>query len=301
MDIGSSSYTEFDWADPALLKFMKEHNLIRHMKMMIHSHHNMSAFFSGVDVAELHANTPNHNVYISLIVNNQMNNVARMAYIDERSSEIIQKIKSKRRNLKGEFVIEETEEKYTEEEKYLCYNDMEIIYEGIDKIQSRLEFLENKKTKTSLFKQSTANNLITKGRSFTSENRHKETIKSPFLFSDENISDNDEVADEEIEKIAISLVFGLDVAKKKNIDVDICFLKLGEIEENKKTAVKLIINKQQILEKSRSILPKNFLISNNVYKHILEELYVLFDNYESYCPLTVDYVLKELNDLLYGI
>lgn len=70
MDVGSSGYTEYEF-DPsdeysferiatALEKGMK----IGH----IHTHHSMGTFFSGTDMSELHDNAPNHNFYLSLIV-----------------------------------------------------------------------------------------------------------------------------------------------------------------------------------------------------------------------------------------
>lgn len=38
----------------------------------IHSHNTMGVFFSGTDWGELEDNAPNHNYYLSLIVNNFM-------------------------------------------------------------------------------------------------------------------------------------------------------------------------------------------------------------------------------------
>jgi len=73
MDKGTSSYTTYK-LDPKIIMdhYMKrpdhEDFLIGH----IHSHHDMKTFFSGTDTDELHENAPNHNLYLSLIVNNNM-------------------------------------------------------------------------------------------------------------------------------------------------------------------------------------------------------------------------------------
>ncbi len=70
MDVGSSGYTEYEF-DPAdeysferIATALEEGKKIGH----IHTHHNMGTFFSGTDMSELHDNAPNHNFYLSLIV-----------------------------------------------------------------------------------------------------------------------------------------------------------------------------------------------------------------------------------------
>lgn len=46
----------------------------------IHSHHSMSVFFSGTDMDELKDNCANHNFYLSLIVNNYGEMIAKLVY-----------------------------------------------------------------------------------------------------------------------------------------------------------------------------------------------------------------------------
>jgi hypothetical protein len=71
MDVGTSTYTEYsmdeadDYADPKVIKLMTDGNKMGHC----HTHHSMKTFFSGTDTDELHENAPNHNYYLSLIVN----------------------------------------------------------------------------------------------------------------------------------------------------------------------------------------------------------------------------------------
>lgn len=53
----------------------------------IHSHNNMGVFFSGTDMEELFDNSPSHNYYLSLIVNNRNEMVAKVCiYSEARSS-----------------------------------------------------------------------------------------------------------------------------------------------------------------------------------------------------------------------
>jgi len=71
MDIGTSTYTEYDmeagddYATEKWMDHLESGGKIGHL----HTHHNMSCYFSGVDTQELHDNAPNHNYYLSLIVN----------------------------------------------------------------------------------------------------------------------------------------------------------------------------------------------------------------------------------------
>lgn len=71
MDIGNSSYTEYDmeagddFATDKWMDHLEAGGKIGHL----HTHHSMTTFFSGVDTQELHDNAPNHNYYLSLIVN----------------------------------------------------------------------------------------------------------------------------------------------------------------------------------------------------------------------------------------
>ena len=58
--------------NPAILTMKKGH---------CHSHNTMPTFFSGTDDSELRDNAPNHNIYVSLIVNNRNENCAKIAVL----------------------------------------------------------------------------------------------------------------------------------------------------------------------------------------------------------------------------
>lgn len=70
MDIGTQAYTEFDM-NPDVIAYMAEHIELLDCQMgLIHSHNNMSTFFSGTDTATLKEEGRDRNNFVSLIVNN---------------------------------------------------------------------------------------------------------------------------------------------------------------------------------------------------------------------------------------
>jgi hypothetical protein len=80
MDIGTAGYTEYEYG-PDLIKHMMENKYLLPMsKGHIHSHNSMGVFFSGTDTEELHGNSEFHNLYLSLIVNNNNDMVAKIAF-----------------------------------------------------------------------------------------------------------------------------------------------------------------------------------------------------------------------------
>lgn len=70
MDIGSTTYTEFNMS-PDVISYMAQHPELLDYKMgLIHSHNNMSTFFSGTDLSTLQEEGNERNHFVSLIVNN---------------------------------------------------------------------------------------------------------------------------------------------------------------------------------------------------------------------------------------
>lgn len=71
MDIGTAAYTEFDMS-PDVISYMTENPDLLDCQMgLIHSHNNMSTFFSGTDTATLKEEGVDRNHFVSLIVNNE--------------------------------------------------------------------------------------------------------------------------------------------------------------------------------------------------------------------------------------
>lgn len=70
MDIGTQAYTEFDM-NPDVISYMCENPELLDCQMgLIHSHNNISTFFSGTDTATLKEEGRDRNNFVSLIVNN---------------------------------------------------------------------------------------------------------------------------------------------------------------------------------------------------------------------------------------
>lgn len=78
MDIGTSGYTQYA-ESVDILSYRVEHNLLEEgiQEGLIHSHNTMSAFFSGTDQSTLNKEGAEANHFLSLIVNNAGQYVAR--------------------------------------------------------------------------------------------------------------------------------------------------------------------------------------------------------------------------------
>lgn len=93
LDIGTGTYTEYDPADPELIKhMMTNRHLLTMKKGHIHSHNNMAVFFSGTDDGELVDNCGFHNFYLSLIINNKNDMCAKVAFKAKGQIETVTKL-----------------------------------------------------------------------------------------------------------------------------------------------------------------------------------------------------------------
>ena len=70
MDIGTEGSTEFDMT-PDVISYMTDNDLLDYQVGLIHSHHSMSTFFSGVDTNTLLEEGIDRAHFVSLIVNNK--------------------------------------------------------------------------------------------------------------------------------------------------------------------------------------------------------------------------------------
>jgi hypothetical protein len=118
-DIGTGTYTEYDY-DSKFTTFLMKNPQFMDMKVgHIHSHNNMSVFFSGTDQSEIEDNSACHNIYLSLIVNNRNDMEAKIAVRADRKSQI--KDEYKFPNEKGE-IITMYDEVATEDSLVMIYN-----------------------------------------------------------------------------------------------------------------------------------------------------------------------------------
>ena len=126
MDIGTAGYTEFDMS-PDVMTYMTEHPELMECQMgLIHSHNNMSTFFSATDTATLKEEGRDRNHFVSLIVNNAGSYTAA----------ITRKVKSKRvvnetfsyESFEG--VLVEATDNWEEEVEEIQYFHLDITKEG---------------------------------------------------------------------------------------------------------------------------------------------------------------------------
>lgn len=83
MDRGIKAHTKFDWDEDIVEYRMDNPDSMEWLVGLIHSHNTMTSWFSHEDWDELNENCPLHNFYLSLIVNNYTNMVAKVAFTGE--------------------------------------------------------------------------------------------------------------------------------------------------------------------------------------------------------------------------
>lgn len=123
MDIGTQAYTEFDM-NPDVIAYLCENPELLDCQMgLIHSHNNMSTFFSGTDTATLKEEGRDRNNFVSLIVNNAGNYTAA----------ITRRVKSKsvKESISYEFFGDG--EKHDTKEYVSEENEIEWFYLNIEK------------------------------------------------------------------------------------------------------------------------------------------------------------------------
>ena len=149
MDIGNATYTEFNMS-PDVISYMAQKPELLDCKMgLIHSHNNMSTFFSGTDIATLNEEGNERNHFVSLIVNNA----------GKYTAAITRKVKFKSvRDLSYESftgTIDLTEKEVVEGEEIEYFN-LDIVFEEeqedyITEISNRLDEIKKHKTPTTSY------------------------------------------------------------------------------------------------------------------------------------------------------
>jgi len=132
LDMGSSAYTEYN-LDERFMDFIEEDFEERCTWKLghIHSHNSMAVFFSGTDMAELNDNAPAHNFYLSLIVNNAMDFLAKVAFIGEAKKDIKQ-VPYTAKNVNGiDYIIEKQDFEVNTQKLFLydceIYSDLQEL------------------------------------------------------------------------------------------------------------------------------------------------------------------------------
>lgn len=158
MDKGSSGATEYELnggEDDFHIDYMEKYPDRRSWKIgHIHSHNTMGVFFSATDVGELKDNASAHNIYVSLIVNNDMKTCCRICYIEEPLINNIS-FQWQARNEKGETYISRSTENVVVDKCLVTHEaEIEISFPPesvfndffLENIQKVLEKKEERKT-----------------------------------------------------------------------------------------------------------------------------------------------------------
>lgn len=125
LDVGTTGYTEFKLGVDLFDLFDEKPHLLGKAYGLMHSHHSMTAFFSGTDSENLWDSAKFFNFYLSLIVNKAGDFVAKVSVEGKYSAAITQHVKDS----KGEF----KEYKYDEPEATCVFvYDCDINWESTE-------------------------------------------------------------------------------------------------------------------------------------------------------------------------
>lgn len=150
MDVGTAGYTEFS-ISPDIIGYMADNpELLNYQQGIIHSHHNLGAFFSATDINTLEEEGKTRNHLVSLIVDNKGSYVAAITRRSTVKSNITSTISYNSFNNK-EFNYQESEE---EEKVKLEYFNLDIEFDSykmdseyIDRLNQLKDNNKNKKIK----------------------------------------------------------------------------------------------------------------------------------------------------------
>lgn len=125
MDIGTQAATEYEFG-PESVKIFDDYPEVGEMRMgNIHSHNSMRVFFSGTDMSELEENSRHHHVYLSVIVNNASDVIAKLAVNIESKTTV---------DTKREYTINDINNKPISSENTLSEEKSENLLYTIDLI-----------------------------------------------------------------------------------------------------------------------------------------------------------------------
>jgi hypothetical protein len=223
LDMGSQAYTEYN-LDDRFMDFIEEDFEERCTWKLghIHSHNSMAVFFSGTDMAELNDNAPAHNFYLSLIVNNAMDFLAKVAFIGEAKRDIKQ-VPYTAKNVQGQdYIIEKQDFEVNSQKLFIfdcdIYSDLQELSTTEQFIAQVAKIMEPKPVKK--VESKWPSSLPTSGNSWSKGSRDQkliddwnrgfkqQTSKNPTLFEDWGLPSNmdkeiEDLQEEELKNISI--------------------------------------------------------------------------------------------------
>lgn len=194
LDLGSASYTEFEYSPDFAAYIARNPLLMDHQMGLIHSHNNMSVFFSGTDTATLQEQAPLYKKFLSIIVNNRMDIVAKLAVYTEsditNNTEIISITNYQDIDYTTKKINNNSKTTKVFKEKEVWVYDCDIIKEGREIVDEEFKgFVEDLKTNTA--KQSFNKPLIN-----TKQPIQGELFKTPPSF---NVANNVKHPDDKVQ------------------------------------------------------------------------------------------------------
>lgn len=232
MDIGVSTYTEFDM-NPDVISYMAQNQeLLDCQSGLVHSHHAMKTYMSGTDLNTLKEEGIDRNNFVSLIVNNEGTYTAA----------ITRKIKSKKEYISYEFfgegekhdIIDNNEEITIEyyylniikEGETLEFNDIEERINEIKKNKTTSRIIQNNNTK--FYPQHNQRNLfsdykpIESNKTNYTEKENSYLSKEEILLNREDIPyDTLKVDNNVLKSLLYQIITGsIIITNKSNIDLD---------------------------------------------------------------------------------
>ena len=169
MDIGNATYTEFETGDEAIKYFQKYPKQLGKVKMgIIHTHHNMRAFFSGTDMGALEDCATTDSLLLSLIVNFDEKPVAKIAYmVPETTTEKVKYYPSKMFKKLENFFLKEQQIEVTKD--VLVTLDLDVEWKGQSEVKDQY-FLD---TLAEIKKAKTVSNVKSYKPSYINGNHHQ--------------------------------------------------------------------------------------------------------------------------------
>ena len=139
MDKGTATATEFSYDERYVNYLMNKPERLEWRSGLIHSHNNMAVFFSGTDEKEIETNSKAHNYYLSMVVNNKLDMIAKVGFVAEVEFPVKANYHALDENgqkyfVKQESFIEKRQKLFT----YDCKINYEIPESGLD-----TEFIDN--------------------------------------------------------------------------------------------------------------------------------------------------------------
>lgn len=147
-DIGNAASTSFEMG-PDVVGYCVDNDLLGDRRGLIHSHHNMEAFFSGTDINTLKEEALDYDHFLSLVVNNRRKYVAAITSVIDSKRTITEL--NEFTTFDGDKVTLEANT-YEEEEKFVEYTLLDIEIEDYEnshtELDTRIEELKEAKKKT---------------------------------------------------------------------------------------------------------------------------------------------------------